>query len=90
MKACTSERAKFTTRRHSERKERVGSGERAPILVFRPLDCVGEVCSCMVCCIPQIGAGGRFDDGTVEQKRLILASTVVVEECPRLRCSVQS
>ena len=46
--------ANVTTCRHSERKEGVGSGERAPILVFLPLDCVGEVFSYMACCIPQI------------------------------------
>ena len=37
--------ANLTTRRHSERKEGVDSGERAVILVFLPLDCVGEVFS---------------------------------------------
>ena len=65
MRACTSE----PTSPHvdtSERKEGVGSGERAPILVFLPLDCVGEVFSYMTCCIPQIGAGARVDDGNVE------------------------
>ena len=36
----------------SERKEGVGSGERSPILVFLPLDCVSEVFSYMACCIP--------------------------------------
>ena len=55
-----------TTCRHSERKEGVGSEERAPILVFLPLDCVDEVFSYMACCIPQIGAGTRVDDGNVE------------------------
>ena len=59
-------RANFTTCRHSERKDGVGSGERAPILVFLPLDCVGEVFSCVACCIPQIGAGARVNDGNVE------------------------
>ena len=44
----------------------VGSGERAPILVFLPLDYVGEVFSYMACCIPQIGASARVDDGNVE------------------------
>ena len=58
--------ANVTTCRHSERKEGVGSGEQAPILVFLPLDCVGEVFSCMVCRIPQIGAGARVDDGNAE------------------------
>ena len=46
--------------------EGVGSGEQAPIFVFVPLDCVGEVVSYMTCCIPQIGAGARIDDGSVE------------------------
>ena len=63
MRACTSEP---TSPRHSERKVGVGSGERAPILVFLPLDCVGEVFSYMAYCIPQIGAGARVDDGNVE------------------------
>ena len=58
--------ANVATCRHSERKEGVGSGERAPILVFLPLDCVGEVFSYMVCCVPQIGAGARVDVGNVE------------------------
>ena len=44
----------------------VGSGERAPILVFLPLDCVGEVFSYMAYCIPQIGACARVDDRNVE------------------------
>ena len=39
---------------------------RAPILVFLPLDCVGEVFSYMACCISQIGAGARVNDGNVE------------------------
>ena len=78
-----------TTCRHSENKERrVGNGERAPPLAFRPLDCVGEVFSYMACYILQIGAGARINDGSVKQKRLILASRVVVEEWPRLRCYV--
>ena len=54
--------ADLATSRHSERKERVGSGER----VFIPLDCIGEVFSYMACCIPQIGAGASVDDGNVE------------------------
>ena len=58
--------ANVTTCRHSERKEAVGSEERAPILVFLPLNCVGEVFSYIACCIPQIGAGARVDDGNVE------------------------
>ena len=51
---------------YSERKEGVGSGERAPILVFLPLDSVGEAFSYMACFIPQIGAGARVDDCNVE------------------------
>ena len=58
--------ANLTTRRHSEIKDGVGSGERAPILVFFPLDCVGEVFSCMACCILQIGDGARVDDSKFE------------------------
>ena len=37
--------ANLTTCRHSERKEGVGSGKRAPKLVFVPLHCVGVVFS---------------------------------------------
>ena len=56
--------ASLATRRHSERKEGVGSWERALMLVLLPLDCVGEVFSCMACCILQIGAGARvYGDG---------------------------
>ena len=58
--------ANLTTSGHSESKEAVGSRERAPIFVFLPLDCVGEVFSYMACFIPQIGAGARVDDGNVE------------------------
>ena len=58
--------ANLITFRHSERKEGVGSGERAPILVFLPLDCAGEVFSYMTYCIPQIGAGARVGGGNVE------------------------
>ena len=31
------------------------------MLVLLPLDCVGEVFSCMACCILQIGAGARVN-----------------------------
>ena len=55
--------ASLTTRRHSERKEGVGSKERTLILVFLPLDCVGEVFFWMSCLILQIGAGARVNDG---------------------------
>ena len=58
--------ASLATRLHSERKEAVGSAERAPMLVFSRLDCVGEVSSCMTCCILQIGAGARVSDGNAE------------------------
>ena len=44
----------------------------------------------MTCCIPQIRGGARVDDGNVEQKRLILESRVVVEECLRLCCDVHT
>ena len=55
------------TSTYGERKERVGSGERAPILlVFLPLDYVGEVFPYMACCILHIGAVARVDDGNVE------------------------
>ena len=64
----------------------LGSGERAPILVFLPLDSVGEVFSYVACCVPEIGADARVDDGDVEEKSLILEARVVVEECPCLRC----
>ena len=51
------------TCRHSKRKEgEVSSG----VLVFILLDCVGEVFSCMACCILQIGAGARVNYGNVE------------------------
>ena len=56
----------MTTCRHGERKEVVGSGERAPIPVFIPLDRVGEVFSYMACYIPQIRDGARVADGNVE------------------------
>ena len=59
-------RANLTICRHSERKKGVGRGERAPILVFLPLDCVGEVFSYVACCIPQIRADARVDDGNAE------------------------
>ena len=36
------------------------------MIVFLPLDCVGEVFSYMACCIPQIGTGARVNDGNVE------------------------
>ena len=75
---------------YSERKEGVGSGKRAPILVFLPVDCVGEVFSYMVCCIPQTGAGARVNDGNVELTCLILEPRVVIEECPRLGCGVHA
>ena len=58
--------ANLTTRRHSERKDGVGSGQRAPILSFLSLDYVGKMFSCMACCILQIGTGARVDDGSVK------------------------
>ena len=54
------------TCRQRERKAGVGSEERASVLVFLPLDCVGEVSSYMACCSFQIGTGARVDDGNVE------------------------
>ena len=54
-------RANLTTRLHSERKEGVRSRERALIFVFFSLDCVGEVFSCMACCILQIKTGATIN-----------------------------
>ena len=64
MKAYTFESA--SPRQQSERKESVGSAERASILVFLPLDCVGNVVFCMACYILQIRAGARANVGNVE------------------------
>ena len=36
------------------------------MLVFLSLDCVGEVFSCMVCFIPQIGAAAKINDDNIE------------------------
>ena len=36
------------------------------MLVFLQLDCVGEVLSCMACCILRIVTGARVNDGNVE------------------------
>ena len=36
--------------------------------------------SYVACCVPEIGADARVDDGDVEEKSLILESRVVVEE----------
>ena len=36
------------------------------MLVFLPLDCVNVKFSYMACCIPQMGAGARVDDGNAE------------------------
>ena len=52
----------FTTRRHSERKEGVGSGERAPILVISPLNCVGEVFPSLPCRTLEVAADARVND----------------------------
>ena len=49
----------LTTRRHSERKEGAGSGERAPIPVFLPLDFVDEAFPGTTRCILQIRADVR-------------------------------
>ena len=73
-----------TTFIHSERKEGVGSEERAPILACLPLDCASEIFSWMARTIHQIGADEGVDDGEVEQERLILESGVAIEECPLL------
>ena len=58
--------ANLPTHQCSERKKGVDRGERAPILVFLPLNCVGEVFSCMTCCILQIRPGARVNDGNVQ------------------------
>ena len=58
--------ANLTTRRHSVRKEIIGSGERIPILVFLPLNCIGKVVFCMAYCILQTRAGAMVNDGNVE------------------------
>ena len=52
----------LTTRRHSERKEIVSREERAMILVFLPLNCVGEVFSSLSCRALQVAADERVDD----------------------------
>ena len=57
--------ASVITRGHSERKEGGGSGERVPVLVYRRLNCVREVFSCMVSCILQTGADARGKGGDV-------------------------
>ena len=49
-----------------------------------------KVFSYVACCVPEIGADARVDDGDVEEKSLILESRVVVEECPCLRCDVHT
>ena len=54
--------AELTTRRYSERKEGVGSGERAPILVFLSLNCVGEVFPSLPCRTLEVAADARVDD----------------------------
>ena len=36
----------------------------------------------MACCVPEIGADARVDDGDVEEKSLILESRVVVKSAP--------
>ena len=53
----------FTTRRHSERKEGVGSGERAPILVYLPFSGVGEVFPSLPCRTLEVAADARVDYG---------------------------
>ena len=44
----------------------VASGERSPILIFLPLDGVGEVFSCLARRILENGAGARVNDGDVK------------------------
>ena len=52
----------LTVRRHSERKEGACSGERAPILGFLPLNCVGEVFPSLPCRTLEAAADTRVDD----------------------------
>ena len=66
-------------------REVVRSGERATILVVLPLDGVWEFFPCAACSIAQIKADARFDDGNLEQQRLVLASEVTAEEAMCLR-----
>ena len=81
MRPCTSEPASPHVD-IARGRGRVGSGERAPIFIFLPLDCVGEVFSYMAFCI--------FRDWSRSSKRLILSSGLVVGECSRFRCYVRS
>ena len=53
----------LTPRRHSERKEGVGSGERAPIIVIIPLVCVGEVLPSLPCRTLEVVADAKIDYG---------------------------
>ena len=55
----------LTRRRHSERKEGVGSGERAPIIVIFTLGCVGEVIPSLPCRTLAVAADARVDYGEI-------------------------
>ena len=55
-------RASLTTCRHSEMKDEVVAGNEPRNLCF-PIDFLGEKCTCMACCIFQIRAGARVNDG---------------------------
>ena len=52
----------LATRRHSERKERVGNAEQAPILVSLLLNCIGEVFPSLPCRTLEVAADARVDD----------------------------
>ena len=58
--------ANLTTSRHSERKKGVGKWGTSPDTCFFAARVHGEVFSYKACCILQIGAGARVDDGNVE------------------------
>ena len=65
MRACTSKQAPYSPTSQND-KEGASRGERAPILVVFPLDCVDEGVSCMVRCIFHVGADARHNEGDVE------------------------
>lgn len=67
---------KLTTHQHSERKERIGSGERDPVLVVL-LNCVGEVFFGLACCILKVGANETIDDCDTKQESLVRVSRAI-------------
>ena len=85
MIVCTS--ASLTTRQYSERKEEISTGGQAPIVVFLPLDCVGNIVFCMACCILQIGAvGARVNDDNMAYNSCVRGGCRRVPPFP-LSCS---